>query len=86
MNDIFEIILNQTDETANTFVLMYVFNFKVNALPVAPTTRALLNKKSSSNFLSCTDQDCVKQFKRQNQLLGHLLKGNNLCDSDEADS
>lgn len=43
-------------------------------------------KKTSSHLLSCTDPDCVKQFKKQDRLLDHLVKGDHLYDSDKMDS
>lgn len=43
-------------------------------------------KKTSSHLLSCTDPDCVKQFKKQDRLLDHLVKGDHLYDSDKTDS
>lgn len=62
-----------------------MFYFQIKAFPTTPDTRGFL-KKTSSHLLSCTDPDCVKQFKKQDRFLDHLVKGDHLYDSDKTDS
>lgn len=51
-----------------------ICGYQIKAFPTTPETRGLL-KKMSPHLLSCTDPDCVKQFKKQDRLLDHPVKG-----------
>ena len=42
--------------------------------------------KSLSAILPCSDPDCVKQFRKEHQLLHHLAVGTHVYDSQEGDS
>ncbi|XP_061185307.1 uncharacterized protein LOC133193390 [Saccostrea echinata] len=54
-----------------------------NPKPPSEKTR---QRKSTSRLLSCCDPDCVKEFRKENQLLNHLAVGNHVYDNEKTDN
>lgn len=51
------------------------FSQQIVANPKPPTDKPR-QKKTTSRLLSCCDSDCVKEFRKESQLLNHLAIGN----------
>lgn len=62
-----------------------IFSQQIVANAKPPTDKPR-QKKTTSRLLSCCDPDCVKEFRKESQLLNHLAIGNHVYDNEEADN
>lgn len=58
--------------------VILIFFSQQNVANHKPPTEKQKPKKTTSRLMSCCGPDCVKEFRKESQLLNHLTIGNHV--------